>query len=124
MGNDELRSDRPALPLAAGMTTIAALVSAGFSIASIAPALHADRMAGALSLYAASRSVSLALVTVALVVLRRWRTLAAVAIVHALIQACDAFVGVYQHDVGKTAGPAVLAVATLLAARVLLRQPR
>jgi len=41
--------------------------------------------------------------------------------VMALIQACDAPVGCAQHDIGKTLGPAVFALATLAAARALLR---
>jgi hypothetical protein len=43
------------------------------------------------------------------------------AIVMGLVQTCDAFIGVAQHDVGKTVGPAFFAVLTFAGVTTLLR---
>ncbi len=106
---------------AAAMTAVNALTSAGFSIAglvSVPPGNEAARIA---SMYAAARSIPLALVILGLISARASRPLTALAIVMAVVQALDAGVGLAQHDAAKTIGPAVFATLTLAAVRTLLR---
>jgi hypothetical protein len=83
---------------------LAALSSAGDA--------HANAM------YAASRSLSLALASVVVVLARSRAGLLTVAFVMALVQAVDAVIGAIDHQPLKTLGPAFLAlvaVAVLIA---------
>lgn len=103
------------------MTAINALTSAGFAAAGLMAALGTNNAsARVFAMYAAARSLPLAVATLWLVYVRSIRELGAMAFVLAVIQACDALVGLWQHDLGKTLGPAVFAVATFAAARSLL----
>src|SRR5437660_12688809 len=73
------------------------------------------------AMYAASRSLPLALASV-LVVLARSRTgLLTVAFVMALVQAVDAVIGAIEHHTIKTLGPAFLALVTVAALIALWR---
>jgi len=117
---DESRRLRSSFWLAAGITAINALTSAGFATAGlVSVSASADQPAKVFAMYAAARSIPLAVTVLAQVALRNARGLATLAWVMTLVQACDAFVGVAQQNVGKTAGPAVFAVLTALAARSL-----
>jgi ABC-type transport system involved in cytochrome c biogenesis permease subunit len=108
---------------AAAMTAVNALTSAGFALAGVVATLPGpSASARSFALYAAARSVPLAIAVLALVALRATRPLAALALTMALVQACDAAIGVVQHDVGKTLGPAVFAVATCVAGGWLWRR--
>ena len=82
------------------------------------PGNEAARIA---SMYAAARSIPLAIVILALIGARATRPLTALAIVMALVQVLDVGVGLAQHDAAKTMGPAVLAILTFVAVRTLLR---
>ena len=96
---------------ACALVTIAsALTSAGFSIAAL---LATDGHTNAL--YSASRSLSLALVTVLVVLLRSPRGLMTLSLVMTLVQFGDAIVGFINHDALKTFGPASLGLATAVA---------
>jgi hypothetical protein len=97
-----------------GLVTIAsALTSAGFSIAALSSAgdAHVNAM------YAASRSLSLALASVVVVLARSRTGLLTVAFVMALMQGADAVIGAIDHQPLKTLGPAFLAlvIAVLIA---------
>jgi len=108
--------------IAAVVTAINALTSAGFSLAGLFTALPTDDAAAKVfAMYAAARSLPLAAAVLWLIYARSIRTLGHVAIIMAAIQACDALVGIVQRDLGKTLGPAVFAIATLAAARSLFR---
>jgi hypothetical protein len=108
--------------IAASVVMLNALTSAGFSVAALSAALAShDESAQVLAMYAAARSLPLAAAVLWLVRARSVGTLGGLAIVMAVIQGCDAFVGLAQHDLGKTLGPAVLALATFASARALLR---
>lgn len=101
----------------AAITIVSSLVSAGFSLAALLGAGDALRLA----LYAASRSLSLALVTLLAVGLRSRTGLLTVAFVMVLVQAADAGIGVLAHDASKTFGPAGLALLTAGALVLLAR---
>ncbi len=96
--------------IALGVLVVNALTSAGFATAGLVTA-----SSDAFALYAAARSVPIAIVVIGAVATRS--RLVAFAVLLSIIQACDALVGVAQHDAGKTIGPIVLAIATAFAAR-------
>ncbi len=95
---------------AGAMTAVNGLVSAGFSIAAL---VTADGSARVLALYAAARSVPLALATLVYLARRATPELRTLALVLAATQALDALIGFTLHDPGKTIGPAVFAILTL-----------
>ncbi|MES2740763.1 MAG: hypothetical protein V4754_07400 [Pseudomonadota bacterium] len=98
------------------MTSINALVGAGFSIASVYSTHGAT-----LALYGASRSVPVALA--ALLVARGGSAprMLLLCYLTAAIQFGDALIGWHSGDPGKTIGPLLLALATLGVALLLRR---
>jgi hypothetical protein len=104
--------------ICAVITGLSAFVSSGFSIAAMMGATQHDP----LGWYAASRSVSL-LIIVLLVILRGSRRgLAAMALTMGFVQLFDTVIGFVQHEPSKTYGPLVFAIATFVAVRFLLRE--
>ena len=99
------------------ITAINVLVACGFSIAGLL-APQALLPSGSISteasrifaMYAAARSVPLAFVTLAVVCKRSASGLFTLGTLAGLIQISDAGVGLYQHDLGKTVGPLVIAL--------------
>lgn len=100
--------------ICAAITSINALVSAGFSLAAL-------RTGEVYAMYGASRSVALLLIAIALVWLRSRTGIAVMAALMSLVQAGDAIVGVLAHDLVKTVGPVVLCAATLVSLFAMLR---
>ena len=90
------------------ITVASALTSAGFSIA----ALNASGDAYVNAMYAASRSLSLAFVSIVVVFLRSRTGLMALSAVMVLVQSGDALIGAIDHDLLKAFGPAFLALLT------------
>lgn len=95
--------------LCAAITLASSLISAGFSLAALSVVGDAHRLA----LYAASRSLALALTALLAVGVRSRAGLLTVAFAMALVQAGDAVIGALAHDTSKTAGPAGLALLTV-----------
>ena len=106
--------------ICAFITVASALTSAGFSIA----ALNASGDAYVNAMYAASRSLSLALASVAVVLARSRTGLVTVAFVMTLVQAVDAVIGAINHQPLKTLGPAFLALVTVAVLIALWRCTR
>ncbi len=102
------------------VTAASAAVSAGFSVAAVLGGGPGDGTA----LYAASRSLSLVAVALALLVRRSAGGLIAVAATMCLVQAADAAIGLVRHDAGKTVGPLVLAAVNVAVAALLYRRGR
>lgn len=102
------------MPLAlwacAAITAVSAVVSLGYSIAGLLAAGESDRTA---SRYALARSVALAVVAAAALVLGSVPFLVAVAAAMVLVQGADAVVGALVRDRLKTFGPAGTAMANL-----------
>jgi hypothetical protein len=104
------------------ITAINVLVACGFSVAGLA-APQAFLPSGSISteasrifaMYAAARSVPLAFVTLAAVYKRSTSGLFILGILAGIIQFSYAGVGLYQHDLGKTVGPLVIALIQLYA---------
>jgi hypothetical protein len=95
-----------------------ALTSAGFSVA----ALSSSGVAHVNAMYAASRSLSLAIAIILVVLIRSRAGLTALSFVMALVQAGDAIIGAIDHDQLKTFGPAVLALTTATLVVPLFRE--
>ncbi len=100
------------------VTIASALTSAGFSVA----ALSSSDDAHVNAMYAASRSLSLAIAIILVVLIRSRAGLTALSFVMALVQAGDAIIGAIDHDQLKTFGPAFLALTTAALVVPLLRE--
>src|SRR5882762_8314255 len=95
--------------LCALVTIGSAFTSVGFSVA----ALSSSGDAQVNAMYGVSRSLSLALASVVVVLARSRTGLLTVAFVTALVQAGDAVIGAIDHQPIKTLGPAFLALVTV-----------
>jgi hypothetical protein len=93
------------------ITTISALVSAGFSVAGLLAPSGSDTFAR----YAASRSIALLIAVLFSLGVRSREGIAALALVMSLVQGFDGIIGILVHDPAKTYGPFVLALANLVA---------
>lgn len=113
-------SDKLALRIASLVTAINVIVACGFSIAglvspsAILPSGSSPTMASQIfAMYAAARTVPLALITLSALGRRSW--ILPLGTLAGIVQLLDAGVGLFQHDVGKTIGPLLLAILQLLA---------
>lgn len=104
----------------AAVTTISALVSLGFSIASVPGTTGTTRT---LALYACARSLALTVISAASFATGASPWLQAAAIAMTVVQGADALIGTTIKDTMKTFGPAGTAVANLAALAWLLSQP-
>jgi hypothetical protein len=95
----------------------AAIVSVGFSIATV------NREGTSTAWYGADRAAALLVAAVVVVSLGRRTGLLVVGWMLAAVQATDAVIGLASGSVTNTIGPAVLAVATALALVRLGRAP-
>jgi hypothetical protein len=119
-------SPAKAMRLASWITAINVLVASGFSIAglvrpeSILPAGDVATPASAIfAMYAAARTIPLALITLAAIYQRSTSALLILGSLAGVIQAVDAGIGVFQQDWGKSIGPLVISVLQFFAAFML-----
>jgi hypothetical protein len=120
--------------LASPVTAVNVLVASGFSIAglvspqSVLPAGYIPTESSTLfALYAAARTIPLALITLSAIYLRATSALLLLGTLAGVIQLLDAGIGLFQHDPGKFAGPFFIAVVQFSAVLLLnrsLREPR
>jgi hypothetical protein len=106
-----------AMRLAALVTAIDVLVASGFSIAAIIrpqyllPVDSVPTEASLLlALYAAARTIPLALFALAAIYKRAASALLILGALAGAMQLLDAGIGLYEHDLGKCAGPLFIAV--------------
>ncbi|CAE6771487.1 hypothetical protein R69658_03645 [Paraburkholderia aspalathi] len=113
-------STKFAFYVCATITSINALVSAAFSLAMVIgqPAVHIAAM------YGVARSVPLAIAALIAFAMRSRSGVTVLALLLGSIQACDALVGWFSHDVMKTIGPVTLAALTILSVIFLVRTIR
>lgn len=111
-----------ALRLASLVTSVNVLVASGFAVAGLiwpAAVLPAGSTPTAASfifaLYAAARTIPLALITLAAIYRRAASALLVLGSVAGAAQFLDAGIGVFQHDAGKSIGPLVIALLQLAA---------
>src|SRR5712691_6193261 len=117
--------------LASVVTTINVLVASGFSIAAIirpqylVPAESIPTEASLLlAMYAAARIIPLALFTLAAIYKRATPALLILGTLAGGMQLLDAGIGLFQHDLGKCAGPLFLAVLQFFVVYLLYRSLR
>jgi hypothetical protein len=103
-------------------TAINVLVACGFSLAGLVapqvllPSGSTSTEASLIfAMYAAARSVPLALVTLAVIYKRSVSGLLILGTLAGLIQISDVGVGLYEHDPGKSVGPLVIALVQFYA---------
>src|SRR5260370_8429702 len=106
-----------AMRLASLVTAINVLVASGFSIAAIirpevvVPAESVPTEASLLlAMYAAARTIPLALFALAAIYKRATSVLLILGALAGAMQLLDAGIGLFQHDLGKFAGPLFIAV--------------
>src|SRR5216684_1081978 len=120
-----------AMRLASLVTAINVLVASGFSIAAIirpqypAPADSVPTEASLiLALYAAARTIPLALFALAAIYKRAAPALLILGALAGAMQLLDAGIGLYEHDLGKCAGPLFIAVLQFFVVYLLHRSVR
>jgi hypothetical protein len=117
-----------AMRLASLVTAINVLVASGFSIAAIfrpeavVPAGSIPTEASLLlATYAAARTIPLALFALPAIYKRATSALLILGTLAGAMQLLDAGIGLFQHDLGKFAGPLFIAVLQFFAAYLLHR---
>lgn len=112
--------------LALSLTALNVLVASGFALAglirpqAILPSPDTPTAASAIfAMYAAARTIPLA-AFVLVAIWRQWtQTVLILGLLAGVIQLLDGFVGLAQHDIGKTIGPFVIAILQFYAVAVL-----
>ena len=117
-----------AVRLTSLVTAINVLVASGFSVAAIIrpqyliPAESVPTEASLLlAMYAAARTIPLALFALAAVYKRATPALLILGSLAGAMQLLDAGIGLFEHDLGKCAGPLFIAVLQFLAVYLLHR---
>ena len=120
-----------ALRLASVVTAIDVLVASGFSIVGIirpqylVPVESVPTEASLLlALYAAARTIPLALFALVAIYKRAAPALLILGALAGAMQLLDAGIGLYEHDLGKCAGPLFIAVLQFLVVYLLHRSIR
>ena len=103
--------------ICAAITSISALISLGFSIASVTGATGETRT---LAFYTCARSTAFAIISVYAFVDGSVQWLQAAATGMIIVQALDAVIGVVIKDAMKTFGPAGTAIANVAALILLM----
>jgi hypothetical protein len=101
------------------VTTVSALVSAGFSVAG----LLGPSGGGSFERYAASRSIALLIAVLCCIGFRSRDAIAAMALVMSLVQGFDGLIGILAHDPAKTYGPFAFAIMNFAVLVWLLCSP-
>jgi len=103
-------------------TVLNVLISTGFAIAGIVspflllPAnVTTDKAITIFALYAAARAVPIVILTVMSVFNQHWNAFLALAVLAGMMQLLDAFIGIYERDLSKTAGPIIIATIQFVA---------
>ena len=120
-----------AIRLASLVTAINVLIASGFSIAAIirpqylVPAGYVPTQASLiLAMYAAARTIPLALFALAAIYKQAAPALLILGALARIVQLLDAGIGLFEHDLGKCAGPLFIAALQFLVVYVLQRSRR
>ena len=100
------------------------VISAGVSVTYSVLAVIDGGLEASDALYATSRSVALVVMALVAPMFRSDAGLLIIAVAMTIVQGIDSFIGAVQGDVGKTVGPAVLCIVTIVAATFLARSDR
>jgi hypothetical protein len=120
-----------AIQLASLVTAINVLVASGFSIAAIIrpqyllPAGFVPTQASLiLAMYAAARTIPLALFALGAIYKQAMHALLILGALAGAMQLLDAGIGLFEHDLGKCAGPLFIAVLQFFVVYLLYRSVR
>jgi len=120
-----------AIRLASVVTAINVLIASGFSIAAIIrpqyllPAGSVPTQASLiLALYAAARTIPLALFALGAIYKQSTPALRILGALAGAMQLLDAGIGLFEHDIGKCAGPLFIAVLQFFVVYLLHRSVR
>ena len=109
-------------------TILNVLVSTGFAVAGIvSPFLlvsanvTTDKAITVFALYAGARAIPIVILTVLSVFNKHWNAFITLALLAGGIQFLDGFIGIYEHDLAKTAGPFVIATVQFAAIYLAVR---
>jgi hypothetical protein len=109
-------------------TILNVLVSTGFAVAGIvSPFLlvsanvTTDKAITVFALYAGARAIPIVILTVLSVFNKHWNAFITLALLAGGIQFLDGFIGIYEHDLAKTAGPFVIATIQFAAIYLAVR---
>ena len=110
-------------------TVINVLVATGFAVAGIVspflmlPAnVTTDKAITVFALYAGARAIPMVTLTILSVFRKQWNAFITLAVLAGVIQFLDGFVGVYQQDLSKTAGPFIIATVQFAAIYLAVRK--
>jgi hypothetical protein len=120
-----------AIRLASVVTAINVLVASGFSIAGIirpqylVPTGSVPTQASLiLAMYAAARTIPLALFVLAAIYKQAANALLILGALAGTMQLLDAGIGLFEHDLGKSAGPLLIAVLQFFVVYLLQKSVR
>jgi hypothetical protein len=109
-------------------TIINVLVATGFAVAGIinphlllAANVTTDKAITVFALYAGARGIPIATLTIMSVFYKHWNAFITLAIVAGAIQFLDGFIGIYEQDLSKTAGPFIIAAIQFIAIYLAVR---
>jgi hypothetical protein len=88
------------------ITVLNVLVATGFAVAAN---VTTDKAITVFALYAGARAIPLVTLTIMSVFSKHWNAFITLSVLAGLIQFLDGFIGIYQQDLSKTAGPFVIA---------------
>ena len=98
------------------ITVLNVLVSTGFATAGIVnpflllPAnTTSDKAITVFALYAGARAIPIVILTIMSIFNKHWNAFITLAMLAGLVQFLDGFIGIYQQDLSKTAGPFIIA---------------
>ena len=128
---EESMTTMKAIRLASLVTAINVLVASGFSIAAIVrpqylvPAESVPTQASLISaMYAAARTIPVALFALGAIYKQATSALLLLGALAGAMQLLDAGIGLFEHDLGKCAGPLFIAVLQFFVVYVLQRSRR
>lgn len=112
-------------------TVLNVLISTGFAVAGIVrpslllPAnLTPDKATTVFALYAGARAIPIVLLTLISVFSKQWNAFITLALLAGGIQFLDGFIGIYEQDLSKTAGPFIIATIQFAAIYLAVRNGR
>jgi hypothetical protein len=104
------------------ITVLNVLVSTGFAVAGIVnPSLllsanvTTEKAITVFALYAGARAIPIFTLTIMSVFRKNWNAFMTLAVMAGAVQFLDAFIGIYEHDLSKTAGPFIIAIVQFAA---------
>lgn len=110
------------------ITGLNVLVSTGFSVAGmlspffILPAnVTTDKAITVFALYAGARTIPMVTLTIISIFSKHWDAFITLAVLAGAIQFLDGFIGIYQQDLSKAAGPFIIATIQFVAIYLAVR---